>query len=140
MEDGNRRYRYRGQSDLIQVHWKERARRAWRLQTDIYESDSGTGCGNAGEVSTLWHSRALKSTVDMDGHDSGGDSRCGDSSDGDSGVAGRFSRQLVRQPAWESNQSQKAYSDRESNTREWGSHRAIKLSRIQPYDAHSRKL
>jgi hypothetical protein len=47
----------------------------------------------------------------MDGDDSGGDS-----SDDDSGVAGRFSQQLVRQPAWESNQSQKAYSDRESNT------------------------
>jgi hypothetical protein len=55
--------------------------------------------------------------ADMDGDDSSdGDSRCGDSSDGDSGVADRLSQQLVRQPAWESNQSQKAYSDRESNT------------------------
>jgi hypothetical protein len=57
------------------------------------------------------HSR--KSTADMDGDDNDGDSGCGDSSDGDNGVAGRLSQQLVRQPAWESNQSQKAYSDQE---------------------------
>jgi hypothetical protein len=47
----------------------------------------------------------------MDGDDSGDDSGCGDN-----GVAGRLSQQLVRLPAWESNQAQKVYSDQESNT------------------------
>jgi hypothetical protein len=58
-----------------------------------------------------------KSTADTCGDNSGGDSRCGDRGGGDNnGVAGRPSQQLVHQPVWESNQSQKAYSDQESNT------------------------
>ena len=48
--------------------------------------------------------------------DSDGGSKCGDSGAVDSGVADRLSQQLVRQPAWESNQLQKAYSDQEPST------------------------